>query len=244
MDWTSPVPFFGDLERAVVGTVGINPSNQEFESTAGDELEGTSRRLPTLDSVGLECWGYANYVHVRQIADSCTEYFGRNPYDRWFRRLDDLLAPAEVSFYSGRRACHLDLVPFATGIKWGELPVSERRLLLDMGRSPLAELIRSSPIVVLVLNGRSVVKQFESFAGVQLDEERRPAWDLARSSGRAVKGYSYSTQIDTLAGLELDRTVTVLGYNHNIQSSFGVTRQAIDSISAWLAESIVARIGP
>ena len=34
----------------------------------------------------------------------------------------------------------------------------------------------------------------------------------------------------------MNRDILVLGYNHNIQSSFGVTNEAIRAIRDWVAE--------
>ena len=52
--WSSPVISFGDLSRARVATLGLNPSNREFVDDAGIELDGPSRRFPTLRSLKLD----------------------------------------------------------------------------------------------------------------------------------------------------------------------------------------------
>ena len=49
----SPVPYFGDLSSAVVATVGLNPSDKEFEDDHGREIRGAGRRFHTLDSLGI-----------------------------------------------------------------------------------------------------------------------------------------------------------------------------------------------
>ena len=72
---------------AQVATVGINPSNLEFMDEAGNELQGAARRFHTLTSLGLQSWGEADSRHLETIAHSCSAYFDRNPYDRWFKRL-------------------------------------------------------------------------------------------------------------------------------------------------------------
>jgi hypothetical protein len=233
--WGCPVPFFGDLSGASIATVGINPSNREFTGASGKELSEHERRLPTLSSLGLERWSQADASHLREIADACTRYFQRNPYDRWFQVLERVLQPSGASFYGeAPTACHVDLVPFATENKWGGLSRCERERLLEIVGNALGRLIRDSCLEALVLNGRSVVEHFEALAGVQLERTAMPGWNLPRESGLSVKGVAYTGQIDELAGVGLGRNVTVFGYNHNLQSSFGVTANVVARIGQWL----------
>jgi hypothetical protein len=51
--WSSPVPYFGSPSSAIIGTVGLNPSNREFVDSSGNELDGPARRFHTLNSLGL-----------------------------------------------------------------------------------------------------------------------------------------------------------------------------------------------
>ncbi len=48
---------------------------------------------------------------------------------------------------------------------------------------------------------------------------------------------AYSGMVSTLAGMSLDREVLVLGFNHNIQSSYGVTNEVVDRIGNWIANA-------
>src|SRR6266404_1443749 len=75
--WSCPVPSFGDLSGSRLATLGINPSNREFVDSSGNELDGPSRRLHTLKSLGLSRWSDANSGHVQSIVDSCRTYFSR-----------------------------------------------------------------------------------------------------------------------------------------------------------------------
>ncbi len=235
--WGAPVPAFGDPSKSAVATVGLNPSNREFVDDAGNELRDGSRRFHTLQSLCLESWLEADARHLDLICESCHEYFRNNPYDRWFKKLDQIVAGTATSFYSALHpACHLDLVPYATSEKWMDLEPRERAALLSVNADALGILLRDSPIHTLILNGRSVVEQFQQIAGIRLDAREMTAWSLPRESGARVAGFSYDGQIDQLAGIPLHRKVTVLGYNHNIQSSFGVTKQVIEAIRDWLAE--------
>jgi hypothetical protein len=236
LEWGCPVPYFGHLGKARVATLGINPSNREFVDSSGQELDGTARRFPTLGSLGLHRWGEASSLDVAGIVDACDGYFDGNPYDRWFRVLDAVVQSAGASYYRAEAAAaHLDLVPYATKDKWGDLGPDSQRSLLDSGGDLLAALLRDSEVELLVLNGRSVVRQFEAVAEITLSEERHSAWDLTRQGGaKPVPGFGYTGIVTSLGGIDLGRTVSIAGFNHNLQSSFGVTRRALDAIAAWV----------
>ncbi len=247
--WGCPVPVFGNLERATVATLGINPSNLEFVDSKGKELEGGSRRFHTLNSLELPSWRSADSTHLRVILESFNEYFSRNPYDRWFRRLDTILAGANASFYNRHEntlqivatshfACHLDLVPYATKQKWTELSVRQRESLLRVGGNCLGQLLRDSAIDFIVCNGRSVVQQFELVTGLTLSSSELRGCELPRQSGPDVKGIVYEGAVGRICGVDLERDVTVLGFNHNLQSSFGVTNNVLKVLAAWIEKKI------
>ncbi|MGD0766466.1 MAG: hypothetical protein ABR978_09225, partial [Dehalococcoidia bacterium] len=99
----------------------------------------------------------------------------------------------------------------------------------------LAILLRDSPIRTLILNGSSVVQLFQAMAGVRLEQKAMPAWSLPRRSG-SVMGIAYRGQIDGLSGVCFDHEVSVIGFNHNLQSSFGVTKKVVAAITAWVAQ--------
>jgi hypothetical protein len=235
--WGCPVPSFGDLSKSVIATLGLNPSNREFVDINGDELDGQSRRFHTLRSLDLEQWTDAKSKHIRLILEACYLYFSRNPYDQWFRRLDHIILGADASFYGGKYgACHLDLIPYATACKWTELTTMQRSTLLDVAGDTLGLLLRESPVRVLVLNGNSVVAHFQDITGTRLEKTRMPSWALPRKAEADVAGYAYAGTVRDIAGVTLKHEILVLGFNHNIQSSFGVTRRVCDSIRQWIAK--------
>lgn len=240
--WGCPVPAFGDVSTSRVATLGLNPSNREFMDASGKELEGASRRFHTLRSLGLRSWADTDARHLRLILESCRTYFLGNPYDAWFRRLDYVVSGADVSYYdSGRGACHLDLIPFATARKWTELTRQERSSLLAVAADTLGLLLRDSPIRILILNGRSVVHQFHEIAEVTLKRRAMPNWSLPRRS-RDVTGFAYTGVVDSVAGVDLGHELLVLGFNHNLQSSFGVTTRLIRAIRSWVSRTVTEPI--
>lgn len=243
MRWGAPVPAFGDPSMARVATLGLNPSNREFIDDAGRELKGAARRFHTLASLGLTRWDEADARHLDLVLQSCCRYFQRNPYDRWFRRLDKILAETGTSYYvsypadAAERhgsACHLDLIPYATLRKWTELTVAQRSRLLKRSCNVLGTLLRDSPIRILVLNGQSVVEHFEALTQSRLDRHGQAEWTLPRQAGASVQGVSYRGVVQTVGGVDLERDLLVVGYNHNIQSSFGVTSTVVGCIANWM----------
>ena len=241
--WTPPVPAFGDPAKAQVATLGLNPSNREFVDLHGIELDGFHRRFPTLRSLRLDCWQHATAVDIEAIAEACRSYFERNPYDAWFGRLDFLIQETNTSFYTPiGRATHLDVVPYATGVKWARLPQRERRVLARKAKDVLAMILRETSIQLIVLNGMSVVDTFQVLCDTKLLRTHQPEWSLPRRTGREVKGYSFTGVVDRIADDALGRDLLVLGYNHNIQSSFGITRNVCQSIREWIGSKWRARI--
>lgn len=236
--WGCPVPSFGDLSSARVATLGLNPSNREFVDESGEELQGAFRRFHTLASLGLRSWSDVDARHLRLILESCRTYFVGNPYDRWFKRMDQVVLGTKASFYNAScGACHLDLIPYATARKWTELTARQRSSLLAVAADTLGLLLRDSQVRVLILNGRSVVEEFQEVAGIRLDLQQMRTWSLARKPKPDVMGLAYKGLVHTLSGIRLPHEILVLGYNHNLQSSFGVTNEVIVAIRDWISRA-------
>ncbi len=233
--WACPVPSFGGLGPSPVATLGLNPSNREFVDPLGNELEGNHRRFHTLGSLGLPCWSQAGIRHLRSIIALCENYFLRNPYDQWFKRLDYLISGTRHSYYTPMApACHLDLIPYATACKWTQITPSQRASLLSETADTLGLLLKESSIRLLILNGSTVVRTFEEISDAELIVREMPGWSLPRRSGEGVVGLSYKGVVRNVGGVAVGREILILGYNHNIQSSFGVTRKVQCEIKNWI----------
>ena len=234
--WACPVPVFGDLSSSRVATLGLNPSKREFLDGAGRKLPD-AWRLPTVGSLGLRSWSEADSRHQDVILESCRTYFCRNPNDGWFKKLDQVLADTKASYYCvSHKACHLDLVPFATDPVWSKLKSKHRSALLAVAGDTLGLLLRDSPVRVLILNGGGVVRQFQKIAGTDLKKLEMPSWALHWKPG-VRKGFGYRGVVDTLSGIELGHKILVLGFNHNRQGSRGVTTEVVHAIRDWIAQA-------
>ena len=239
INWAAPIPYFGDPCKATIATVGLNPSDREFVSSDGRELSESERRFHTLTSFELANWNELTPAQLESIHTSCTEYFFRNPYDAWFKPLDLLLRGTNDSFYSSLfHACHLDLIPYATGIKWTFLKPWQRESLLAISASFLGQVLKYSPVKMLILNGKTVVENFERAAGVSFSKNPMEDWCLPRKNGNHVRGFSYKGKISRMADVDLGRDIYILGYNHNIQSSYGVTSSVRMSIQEWISQNV------
>lgn len=232
--WASPVVSFGNPAVSKIATLGLNPSNLEFVDRVGKQLQAPYNRFESLGSLHVKGWHEVAHQGVQRIWEACEEYFFRNPYDQWFKRLDRVLVETGASYYNriGDSACHLDLVPFATANKWSALSPDQRTRLIELGAPSLARTLSASDIRVLVLNGATVVKEFSRLVATDsLKPRNDPSWTL--QEGR-VQGVSYAGRISEVGGIPLRRELLVLGFNHNIQSSFGVTTQAVANIATWI----------
>ncbi|WP_339616906.1 hypothetical protein [uncultured Gilvimarinus sp.] len=230
----APVIAFGDFSRAKVATLGLNPSDQEFFDSHGEELTGRSRRFHTLKSLGIENWKDLDNDQLKKIMFTCENYFQINPYDRWFKPLNNIISGTGFSYYdSFDCACHLDLVPYATRSKWGGLPLEKRKKLLQLGGKFLLEIINSGDIELIILNGESVVKALKNISNIKLQEHEVPCWNLPRKKSDVV-GRSYTSTIYEILGHKVNQPIKLLGFNHNIQSSFGVTNKVKESIKDWI----------
>src|SRR5581483_297097 len=153
-------------------------------------------------------------------------------------KLDQILQGIGVSYYATSDiACHLDLIPYATSRKWTELSFRQRSSLLTLSGDSLPLLLRNSSVRLLILNGQTVVNQFEELTDNHLERREMMGWTLNRRGKPDVKGFAYQGFVESLCGIRLSHRILVLGFNHNIQSSFGVTREAVAAIRRWIAKA-------
>jgi hypothetical protein len=92
---------------------------------------------------------------------------------------------------------------------------------------------------VLLLNGASVADYFEKLTGLRLKKREMRDWSLGRrGDAQGVLGIAYKGLLRSLCGVSLPREILVLGYNHNIQSSYGVTTQVVGAIRSWVSTEV------
>lgn len=233
--WASPVLFFGDASKSKIATVGINPSNREFVDEKGFELHGKARRFPTLRSLGIRSWAECDDAGIESMIDHSVNYFSNSPYGLWFNKLEALISQTGCSYYSKRDpACHLDMVPFATADKWMALSTKQKKTLMADAGSTLGSALHSSQIELLVLNGTYVINAFVNSLNINLAATERIELALPRKTSTDIAGICYEGSVSEIDGRDIGRVIKVIGFNHNIQSSFGVTSGVVKGLSKWV----------
>ena len=219
---STPVVAFGNLQKATVATLGINPSLHEFLGRDGTLLSGPKRRLATLSSLDVEDVASLEPDHIRRVIDDCATYFrpDRNPYGHWFNPLDEVLRTGlGVSFYDDT-ACHLDLVQWATQPVWSALPNHVRQILLANGLPHLQQLLRRGNIRVVLLNGRQVIDHVLSARLACL----HPCGKLQVNARLSCSLYCGESEM-----------IRFIGWSSNLQSSRGIGKDFRSRLSVWLS---------
>jgi hypothetical protein len=224
---STPVVSFGDLRKAWVATLAINPSFGEFLHSNGHEREGVDeQRLETLRSLRCANLARASREAIQCAFTSCNTYFARHPYG-YFTRLERILKHLGASFYKGS-ACHLDLVQWATKPLWKELEPSEREALLQADVPFLKSQLSRKHLEVVIINGAGVRKEYERFLGVRLADvnlRRQAALNLPR--GQYVKFFEGASQGQI-----------VVGWNVNLQGTHGISDETVEAIGKKIANMI------
>lgn len=221
---STPVVAFGNPKKARVATLGLNPSKHEFLNKNGEELVENERRLETLNSLGLQDLNNISDQQVEQIWQSCNNYFSRNPY-QWFDPLEKILKHFNVSYYSGT-ACHLDLVQWATNSAWSKLSKSIQKNLILQDKNFLNKQLIHENIEILLLNGRSVINNFQNIFECHLNEDTKLEENQLNS--KIYQG--------RLLGIK------VIGWSINLQSSHGVTNTFIEKIAETVVKPSLNKI--
>lgn len=227
---STPVVAFGDATKARVATLGINPSNQEFCNTSGKLLYGKERRLATYESLKVNNLINARLEVVQQVLKDCNNYFVSGADYSWFKALSPYLSACEASYRSGS-ACHLDLVQWATEIKWSEIEKNYKTVaahLIDADTEFLKQQLRCENIEILLINGAKVWKSLTKMLLSDIDYVEHDAVTVAENE--RWKFYSGS----------LFNKIKIIGWSANRQSSFITNRSAFDEEICRRISNIVA----
>jgi hypothetical protein len=166
------VLFFGDLFRAEIATVGLNPSDREYVAKDGHLLAGPAQRFETLDSLDAQTRADLTDEQCKTAVDRMRDYYepGKPVYGSWFTALGRVVEGFGGSF-EDRSAAHLDLVQESTQPVWGELPRAERDALLAQDLPFLDWEIRSFPLRAVICTGKTVGVNVCRRFGVTVDDE-------------------------------------------------------------------------
>ncbi len=88
---TTPIPFFGDLEKSFACTISLNPSDREFYNSNGVLLEQCESRLCSRKALGKNDNEELSEKDVNTVLEKCNSYFKNNPYRLWFDKIEIFL---------------------------------------------------------------------------------------------------------------------------------------------------------
>lgn len=183
-----PVLFFGDLFKAHVATVGLNPSHREYVDQYGVELEGTERRFETLTSLrATDRPSLTDEQCDRAIQTMRTYYRPGKPVYTWFRSLDRVTRAMRFS-YSDGEAAHLDLSQEATKPAWSELSrtsPAEFEALRSADLPFLRWQLEALPLHTVICNGRTVTEEVCRLIGGRMTHEgrlQRVTWYVGKAT--------------------------------------------------------------
>jgi hypothetical protein len=196
---TLPVLFFGDLFKAEVASVGLNPSDQEYLTKSGAPLTGPAQRFATLDSLGAADRAHLADEQCEEAIEWMRAYYeeGKPVYTSWFNALSRVVEGFGASFRQ-RSAAHLDLVQESTSPVWSELPAGEKEALLRQDLPFLDWEIRAFPLRAVICTDKTVSVHVRRLFGVEVEEEgtlARIKWWVGRAAvdGRELgfAGWNY-----------------------------------------------------
>ena len=235
--YSTPVVSFGNPETSTVATLGINPSSREFLDDGMNLLSGSEKRLVDTEVLGLPREIESlNVEEAEEVIQGCFDYFETGKYYKeWFSRLEEyVLNPAGASYFRSadeelERACHLDLVQWATDPVWGDIKDKGiQKTLLASDFDFLRFQLTSYNFKKLFLNGREVIEQFESLGLTEMTEVGKTPFQSGSKMSSLYRGKFGNTE--------------VWGWGLNVQSK--VTLSNLEDLSNWIGDDGADGVSP
>ena len=235
--YSTPVVSFGNPETSTVATLGINPSSREFFDKSKNLFSAEMKRLVDTETLGMPSEIESlTAEQANAVIRGCFDYFetGKH-YKEWFSRLEEyVLKPAGVSYFRSadeelERACHLDLVQWATDPVWGDIKDKGiQKTLLASDFDFLRFQLTSYNFKKLFLNGREVIEQFESLGLTELTEVGKTPFQSGSKMSSLYRGKFGNTE--------------VWGWGLNVQSK--VTLSNLEDLSNWIGDDGTDGVSP
>ncbi|MDQ6857496.1 MAG: hypothetical protein M3Z65_00700 [Chloroflexota bacterium] len=228
-----PILSFGDYTTAVVATVALNPSNQEYTTApsrahpAGEILSGTARRFATLESLGARSREELTDEQCEEALAWMRGYFRRGErIYRYFGHLQRFLEGVGHDLTRGT-AVHLDLVQESTFPVWRRLPFHERDALLAVDLGFLTWQLNWLPLEAVFCNGRTASEHVSHALGVTVHDE-----GIEQATGK-LKWW-----VGT--GVAHGKTLTVAGWNIPLNQATGLDSEGERRFGAELARRVAS----
>ena len=223
VDGSTPVVFFGNIKNSTVATLGINPSKNEFQNN-GLLLSGNQKRFETLISLGASNLSGLTNFQVQKVHDTCINYFKANPYRKWFDQLENnILNKFSVSYYSDK-ACHLDIVQWATDPIWRSLDYATKAQLIQSDINFLATQLNDEKIEILLINGKEATEIFQNHFKPTLVKQ-----DKLIVANKTCNVYEFDLRL-------ANKLIKIYAWSNNLQSTVGLTNLMRNEIGNWVGQ--------
>ena len=227
--YSTPVVSFGNPETSSVATLGINPSSGEFLDKGKKLLIAEMKRLVDTETLGLPSEIESlNAAQAEEVIKGCFQYFETEKHYKWFKIFDEyVLNPAGASYFPPgeeklEKACHLDLVQWATDPVWGDIKDKGiQKSLLASDFEFLRFQLDAYKFKKLFLNGQEVVTQFKNLGLAELVEVGQTPFQSDGKMSPLYRGKYGDTE--------------VWGWGLNIQSPW-TTPSNREDISNWIGD--------
>jgi len=180
-----PIVFFGNVEKAVIATLSLNPSNIEFEHN-GVRRCVDRKHLKVSDRQKL------TREQAESVYQSLLLFFQVNPYKTWFNPMNKLFQSKGFEYYNDK-IVHLDISPWATSNKWDSLSREERESIIDT--SIIKEVIEKRGIKKLFINGKTAFNVFCDTLSLNANDIQQSIFTYTTQNGNNRSFIIYETEI-------------------------------------------------
>jgi hypothetical protein len=180
-----PIVFFGNVEKAEIATLSLNPSNIEFEHN-GKRRCVDRKQLRVSDSQQL------TREQAERVYQSLLLFFKVNPYKTWFNPMNKLFQSKGFEYYNDK-IVHLDISPWATSNKWDSLSREERESIIDT--TIIENVIEKRGIKKLFINGKTAFNVFCATLNINANDIQKSSFNYNTQSGKSRSFIIYETKI-------------------------------------------------
>jgi hypothetical protein len=180
-----PIVFFGNVEKAEIATLSLNPSNIEFEHN-GVRRCVDRKYLKVSDSQKL------TKEQAESVYQSLLLFFQVNPYKTWFNPMNKLFQSKGYEYYNDK-IVHLDISPWATSNKWNKLSRAEKESIIDT--SIIEKVIKLRGIEKLFINGKTAFNVFCAKLNLKTTDIQRSTFIYTTQNGNNRSFIIYETEI-------------------------------------------------
>jgi hypothetical protein len=180
-----PIVFFGNVEKAEIATLSLNPSNIEFEHNG-------IRRCVDRRQLGVSDNQTLTSEQSESVYQSLLMFFKVNPYKMWFNPMNKLFQSKGYEYYNDK-IVHLDISPWATSNKWDSLTNLERESIIDI--SIIKNVLEMRGIKKLFINGKTAFKVFYTTLNIDAKDIKETIFAYITKNGNERSFKIYETEI-------------------------------------------------